>query len=420
MPVENPKKRQDVDKLRRILDNPDDPSLQHTLTAEDASLDSVRRRLTRTQTATARIRTTASMQPRLTIRQPPPTAPTTEELPLWTPLETPTATTQAPLPPPIKPSFNFSDQELFEVEPVEPSTSFEIVTDTEPQPHPTAAPEHAKDTTPTSELLHWEIVTPETTSKPASVPLQEFTEVTAEGAAPPLAEPEPFSPTKQTWRQRRAQKKTARIQAREAKRRETLSRTKTTPAPVQELPLPPPEEPPEQPKPLPTQNGEAFRGIPSIDDHIAELLFRNGYYTLEQLRQTPVGTLVKIKGIRRKQAKRMKKEVDAYFTASTRPTPPPPAPHSKRRAKKTPLKNQDADVTEWESYEASDDLHIPLICTYEGYTLYQREVKVGRRKTTMHFFCKTPPTGGTPASLPEGYVIDVNKRTGVPYIKKRK
>lgn len=418
MPSETSKKQKDIDKLRRILDNPNDP----TLATDDPSLDSVRRRLTHTRPPTTRTRpTTPNMQPHVTIRQPhpateppptwtlhetPPTIPSSEkELPLWIPIDTPTLTASTTLPP-----LTFSDQPLFDIEQPEPTATFETITDIEPQPtHETSA-----EKSTTSEFPHWELVTPPTTTsdEPPRVPLQEFTEVTTESSTSPVPEPKLPASVKQTWRQRRSEKKTARIQAREAKRREILNRAKTTPEPQpSEVRLKPVA-------PLPAQNGEGFRGIPSIDDQTAELLFRNGYYTLEQLRQTPIGALVKTKGIKRKQARQIKKEVDDFFAVSSKP--PEPAPKTKRQPKKKSRKDEDADVTEWESYAASDELRTPPICTYEGYTLYRREVKSGRIKTTMHFFSRNPPDKGSPSALPEGYIIAVNKRTGVPYIKKQK
>ena len=434
MSVENQKKRPDIDKLRKILDNPNDPSLARTLNAEDASLDSVRCRLTRTQTASARVRTPASLQPHITIRQPQPTAaatPAADELPLWTPVES-TPITPKHIVPVFKAVTNFSDQDLFEVEfpepllpqfvPVGETATAQAQAMTEPVAYFEPVPQTPSPQTHT--LPDWEVVTTQTsTGQPPTVPLQEFTDVTPQtsSASPQPSQPPPPPVTRQTWRQRRAVKKTARIQAREAKRREKLSRTRPAPQPTT---ITPAAEQPQRPsrtktplQPMPPGDArEAFHTIPSIDDRTADLLFRNGYYTVEQLRSTPVSTLVKIKGIRRKQAKQIKKDVDASFTTPKPPSAMPLRPAPKRQTKRKAQENEE-EGTEWESYEAPGG---PALCTYKGYTLYQRETRVDRKKTTLHFFSKTIPQDATPSSLPDGYTIDVNKRTGIPYLKKKK
>jgi hypothetical protein len=443
MPADTQKKRQDVDKLRRILDNPNDP----TLTTNDPSLDNVRRRLNRTKTTptTTRTRTPSSMQPHVTIRQPPtttdlprwttteptqptPTTPTTD-LPLWTPTDTPTTpqnTDNLPLwtpldsdtPPSTKnplllQRLDFSDQDLFEVELLQPGTaSFELIQDTSPQP-----------TTQTHDLPDWQPVTPQTpTQEPLTIPLQEFTEITPEQ---PTTPPLPPSEPRQSWRQRRATRKTARIQAREAKRREKLTRTTTpTPPPEQPTYTEPPTEPLPtfEPTPTPsTKTTHAFQTIPSIDATTADLLIRHGITTPAQLKHTPIDTLVKIKGIKRKHARQIKKDADkAYLTRKELPAPPQETP--KQRSKRKPKKTEKTEETEteWESYETAGELHIPPVYTYEGYTLYQRETKIGRKTSTLHFFSKNSPKDGIPASLPNGYTIDVNRRTGIPYLKKKK
>jgi len=59
-------------------------------------------------------------------------------------------------------------------------------------------------------------------------------------------------------------------------------------------------------------------------------------------------------------------------------------------------------------------------CTYRDYTLYKKEIKIGKDKEkTIHFFSKEPPEEGNAVSLPKGYQITINKKTGVPYIKEK-
>jgi hypothetical protein len=58
--------------------------------------------------------------------------------------------------------------------------------------------------------------------------------------------------------------------------------------------------------------------------------------------------------------------------------------------------------------------------TQDGYTLHKRDVKLKGGKTqTIYFFCKKmPPKSGSPCDMPNGYKVGVNKRTGLPYLKK--
>jgi len=58
---------------------------------------------------------------------------------------------------------------------------------------------------------------------------------------------------------------------------------------------------------------------------------------------------------------------------------------------------------------------------HNGYVLHTRSVKLKGGKTTdIYFFCKkgNKPKSGTPCDKPEDRVVGVNKRTGLPYLKK--
>jgi hypothetical protein len=58
--------------------------------------------------------------------------------------------------------------------------------------------------------------------------------------------------------------------------------------------------------------------------------------------------------------------------------------------------------------------------TYQGWTLYTRDVKLkGGRMQTIYFFSKRTPKSGRPCDMPNGYIVGVNKRTGLPYLKKK-
>ena len=57
--------------------------------------------------------------------------------------------------------------------------------------------------------------------------------------------------------------------------------------------------------------------------------------------------------------------------------------------------------------------------TYEGWTLYTRDVKLkGGRNQTIYFFSKRTPKSGTPCQLPDGFKVIVSKRTSLPLLKK--
>ena len=61
-----------------------------------------------------------------------------------------------------------------------------------------------------------------------------------------------------------------------------------------------------------------------------------------------------------------------------------------------------------------------MVYTHEGWTLYTRDVTLkGGRRQTIYFFSKRTPKSGSPCELPGGYNVGVNKRTGLPYLKKK-
>lgn len=54
------------------------------------------------------------------------------------------------------------------------------------------------------------------------------------------------------------------------------------------------------------------------------------------------------------------------------------------------------------------------------YTLHKRDVKLkGGKVQTIYFFAKSKPKSGKPCDMPDGYLVGVNKRTGLPYLKKK-
>jgi hypothetical protein len=58
--------------------------------------------------------------------------------------------------------------------------------------------------------------------------------------------------------------------------------------------------------------------------------------------------------------------------------------------------------------------------THNGWTLYTRDVKLkGGRNQTIYFFSKRTPKSGTPCERPFGYLVGINKKTGLPFLKKK-
>lgn len=56
---------------------------------------------------------------------------------------------------------------------------------------------------------------------------------------------------------------------------------------------------------------------------------------------------------------------------------------------------------------------------HNGYTLHAREVILKGGKTQLvYFFSQRSPKSGAPVEMPKGYSVAVNKRTGLPYLKR--
>lgn len=369
--------------------------------------------------------------------------------------------------PPVPEESSFDDEDLIEIEKVD-MTYPEFSAAETAEETGTQESVMTSETPTDQDLPLWKPVT-ETTTKdftftektPTAEEIPEFTpskpqplrEETPEKPAAwtPAAEgEEPQGPPQQTREQKKAERqrqkeekrqrkleqkkerKEGKQREKEAKRRRELEEQKAlmqakeepeaspfTPA-LEETP-PAPEEPSEEPVEQPPAikvDISAFKGIESIDDHTGELLYRNGYFSLDDVRKATVDDLVQIRGIKRKLAKTIKKEVEQKTTPKTDEEF---VSISKKPSAKKP-KKQPEDVTEWETFSVNnhEDVFQPRGATYKEYTLYKKARGKGAEKTTVHFFSKEKPTSGTPVPLPIGYEIAVNKRTKIPYLKKKK
>jgi predicted flap endonuclease-1-like 5' DNA nuclease len=56
--------------------------------------------------------------------------------------------------------------------------------------------------------------------------------------------------------------------------------------------------------------------------------------------------------------------------------------------------------------------------SHNGYTLYRREVEGKAGARPLYFFSKGEPKSGEPAQLPEGHEVGINKRTGLPFLRR--
>ncbi len=58
--------------------------------------------------------------------------------------------------------------------------------------------------------------------------------------------------------------------------------------------------------------------------------------------------------------------------------------------------------------------------TYGGYTLHARDVELrnGNGTQRIYFFARAAPKSGEPATLPNGYRVEVSERTGLPLLRK--
>jgi hypothetical protein len=165
---------------------------------------------------------------------------------------------------------------------------------------------------------------------------------------------------------------------------------------------------------------DSFKGVECIDEKTAELLYKNGYFSIENLKDTTIDDLVEIRGIKRKLAKQIKKEIGQKIVPfdTDEFVPMKQTTTKKKSAKKL------NDTVEWESYPAEKKKTkkaSPRVCTHKEFTLYKRvSSSNNRKKTTIHFFSKEKPQYGQPTQLPKGYHIAVNKKTNVPYLKKNR
>jgi len=469
----------DFTKLRRILDNSSDPSLRYLITKDDYALESVRRRLCgdlyETQPRTDRFfPESKSLEPRVSIHSktaisprfmtPPPTIEPPKPLAEFELVSTSIQTKPIPASDVI-----FADEELFEVEKIDRRIpEFLEVTPRQTilEPEEQDVVMHDEEISlEESNLPEWQPVEEEQTEEaiessetPAVADVPEFERIsitpipedekpiewgtsrtkeeqivhTMDGIPVEPAEPSFQKLSKREERaakkaQRKKERETKKLQKFELKRLKKEKRKEQLTAEEVKPNLQPAEEPPLEAETIeitkaPQINVDYnnFKGIESIDEKTAELLYKNGYFSIENIKDASLDDLVQIRGMKRKLAKQIKKEIEQQIPeTNTSEFIPITQKVTKKKEKK-----KIEDSGEWESSSSKEKTQHSTslkICTYKEYTLYKRDIrKPDGQRSTIHFFTKSKSSKGHPSTLPEGYRIAINKKTGVPFVKKKR
>ena len=161
-----------------------------------------------------------------------------------------------------------------------------------------------------------------------------------------------------------------------------------------------------------SESVDVFKDMQSVDEKTSKLLLENGINSIEILREKTIVELTKIRGIRRKQAKKIKQEL--------KDTPEEKVEDQKIIEED---KVQDEELGEWEFIDEEDfkekDISIEGY-KYKGFILYEKKITMKNgKKRTVRFFSKGEPDEGKPIDLPKGYHVKENKKTGIPFLKKK-
>ena len=161
---------------------------------------------------------------------------------------------------------------------------------------------------------------------------------------------------------------------------------------------------------------QAFKSVKTIDEKTATLFYEHGYTSPKQIQQKAEEELVKT-GVKKRTVKKIKKELQKTEKKTKKAAKP------LRRKKTKPQRVQrslpdTAEPPRERSEVTLEEKHRPF--TYGEYGLYKKEISTADGKTrTIHFFSKKKPDEGEPVPLPEEYEVQVNQKTGLPYLKKK-
>ncbi|MEM0492944.1 MAG: helix-hairpin-helix domain-containing protein [Candidatus Thermoplasmatota archaeon] len=384
-------KKQDIDKLRTILDNPYNTTIS---TKDNYILETVKRRLTKPYPTIDKTihkkNTPDSLEPTVTIHGPlikqTSTIPTIQKATI----------AEQKIIENKKPRLQIKPEDLYEIEKIETTTvnkeeqlewipvEEETTPDATPQIKTTLTPEEKQPAIPSETIKE----------EPSWEEIKEDTNIKTE-----------IQPTVQ--------------------KKETTTITEQQPETI-----------------------NVFKDITVIDQETAVKLYNQGITSTIQLKDYKVKDLVKI-GIDKKTAKRIIKETkkinkkieEKNSTGEEQPTETIPTIEESitkeielkkekiiptdewtpiqqnRKNKTTTMKIPDTD---WEPTKTEETASSIQPYKHGEYTLYKKEITTpDGKKRVIHFFSKQKPLDSEPTDIPSGFEVKINKKTGLPYLKKR-
>jgi hypothetical protein len=414
----------EMTKLRKILDNPADPQTKQLLSPTERAFCSIQKRLLDTNVPyISRFRhTDIALEPTITIRPRMITpvqsiaAPQTIPLPEFTPVENIPEFSLVPQPaqdsPP--PQLNLSTSELIEIEKVDMILPqfVEVLSHTAVSLPKETSFRTTEDVSLEEDLPEWQhlpqkpiedVWTIPEQSLPMNIPesvpndtssVQNDEDLPSQGIPEfevtikkdDITEEKQTSDTvieqqipQSSWRQRREEKKAEKQKQKEAERLKQLNALQaqqpqetiqercdenaaqnispdTTPSLQVSM-----GETPTEPSDVHVDLS-AFKGLQTVDEKTAHLLYQHGYFSLDNLKDATIDDLVQIRGIKRKFAKQIKKEVEQkskiHYESEFIPI--------KEKILVKPIKQQPSDFSEWE--HDSDNQQVTTPSVHNGYT----------------------------------------------------
>jgi len=391
MPEEKKSRKNDIEKLRKVLDNPRDEKLKKTISRDEVYLDSIRKRLsgepsereTKYGQSSDFLRSD-SLEPQVTIYPKEETIPRAET--------TPVEPEEKKEPPE---AVIVEAEDLYEIEKVEaqPPEFLEV----KPEELPKEETPVGKMEPLREEKVGEREVVPELEEEalPEWIPLEKIEPEVRKPAGEKPVEPEvPEKEALPLWEP---------VEIKEVEKKEE-------------------EKPPGKPEiekiPFIVRDGktDVFQDIRSIDQRTAALLYENGFTSVDALRKAAVDDLIQVQGVKKRLAKKIKKEIDKLDKEAKKGARKKVriAPKKPEKKKEKPAKREISKSKKGKPKKKTGAY------THGEYSLYKKEIATTEGKTrTIHFFSKKKPEAGEPVPLPDGFEVEINKKTGLPYLKKK-